>query len=882
MMKKISVLFVIFGVLIFSTNGVSQTWERFTKKERTRFKDIQEATYKFYESMGTKRKPGFTQFKRWEWFARQRLDKDGYFDMTHQYRAWLEKEERFGPPEKSRVYGADWIARGPFTPDGISGVGRLNCVAFDPQDSNIMWVGAPTGGLWKSTDAGQSWTTATDNLPNLGVSDVAIHPADSSIMYIATGDKQRGSALSYGVLKSTDGGQTWDFTSLRPQVEEKYKIGKLIMHPADPETLLCATNKGVYKTMDGGDTWELKQEGDFFDLEVHPFHSRMWYATRSKNGVYRSIDSGESWVRLSNGLPNASAGIGRIAVALSPSEPGMIYALYTTDTVGQGWVWGLYGIFRSLDDGATWQQRRGGYPNILGWEADGSDAGGQGGYALVFQVNPTNPDILIAGSVNLWKSTSGGSTWRLLAHWTGSGAARLHADQHELAYLPGSGNTLFACHDGGLHRSDNDGANWTDLSGGLAIHQVYRVAPSTMEPAYFALGAQDNGSSYFRGQWNTLSGGDGMDCMIDPGDPNTVYSSSQRGYIYRTRSAGSNSVNVFGDVSGASTWLTPLAMDPFDPTIVYTASTRVYRSTDRGTSSSAISPVFTGQSITVLKIAPSNGNVIAVSDGFRVFETSNGGDTWDELDNSLFPTFITDLAFHPQNPDILWLTVGGYGRWHSKFLWYDLPYETDKPKIFQTTDSGMTWTDVSGQIPNVPANCVTVDPHTLGVFLGTDLGIFYSASGSGDWVRYDNGLPNVIVTDMDVVAGAGKILAATYGRGVWESPLAVSPAVYPPLQFSGRQVVNQSFLQSEYINLLDWSANPRNMNGSGNDIVAVYRLYEGAGSARTLLAELPGNVFEYMHRGMENRSYRYTLIAVDNQGIESLPAVLSVEAFIIL
>lgn len=877
MIKKINILVLILSIFILSSSTFGDIWERMTDKENPTFNEIREAVHSFYNSLKGKRKPGFKQFERWQWFARQRLDKDGRFDMAHQYRAWLEKEDRFGPPGISRAFGADWQELGPFNADDISGVGRLNCIEFDPQDNNIMWVGAPTGGLWKSTDGGISWSTNTDLLPNLGVSDIVIHPQNSAIMYIATGDKQRGSALSYGVLKSMDHGQTWQFTGLNPRLEDKYKIAKLIMHPSNTETLMCSTNKGIYKTTDGGDTWELKIAGDFFDLEVHPYRSNIWYATLSKDGVYKSMDSGDTWERLSNGLPDASTGIGRIVIALSKSSPGIMYALYTQDIVGQGWVWALYGVYRSSNDGASWQKQAGTLPNILGWEADGIDSAGQGGYALVLQVNPEDSETLIAGSVDLWKSTDGGTTWNIITHWTeDSSVAFLHADHHELAYLPGSANVLFCCHDGGLSRSIDNGISWSQISAGLAIHQVYRVATSAVEPAYFAVGAQDNGSSYFRGSWNILSGGDGMDCMIDYSDPATVYSSAQRGYIVRTNDGGQTGINIFTDVPGVFTWLTPLAMHPFDSATIYTASDRVYMSTDQGDNSTAISPLLTGAPITVLKTSPINGNVIVVSDGVHLFRTVNGGSTWNELNNALFPAFITDVALHPQNQNIFWVTIGGYGRWHSKFLWFNLPYETDKPKIFHTMDGGVTWTDVSGQIPNVPANCVAVDANTLGVYLGTDLGVFYSASGTGDWVRYDNGLPNAIITDIDIQPATGKLLAATYGRGVWQSPLAIEPEVFPPLQFKGRQIVNQSFLQTEYINRLSWSANPRNIDPNGNNTISQYRIYMLNGQNRSLLAEVPGSLFEYMHRGLENNEYGYVLTAVDDKGVESQGVTLAV------
>ncbi|MCP5053495.1 MAG: hypothetical protein GY940_40390 [bacterium] len=875
--KTTGMVTILFILLCFMGTGYvySQLWEQLTKKERPTFLEIQQAAYQFYDGLKTGRKPGFKQFKRWEWFARNRLDREGVFNLSLNYQGWLEKEFRFGPPGTSGSANAAWTPLGPFTNTGISGVGRLNCIEFDPQNNSIIWVGAPTGGLWKSTDAGQSWSTSTDHLPNLGVSDIVIHPGNSSIMYIATGDKQRGSALSYGIMKSTDGGVSWQPTALRPGVEEKFKIGKLMMHPDNGETLLCAVNKGIYKTTNGGDTWQLKMDGDFFDLEVHPSDSSTWFASRASNGVYRSTDSGESWTRLTAGLPNPARNFGRIALAVSPSSPGTVYAVYCRNVDSQGWIWGLQGFFKSSDNGNSWS-RKTGTPNILGWEADGSGRDGQGGYALVLEVNPGNPDMVIAGSVNLWKSENGGTSWELTAFSGGAaGVASVHADHHELAYLPGSSSTLFSCNDGGLRRSDDNGNTWTDLGSGLVIQQIYRLGLSAQRPEQMVAGAQDNGSELFTDRWNSISGGDGMECIIDPNNPNTVYSGWQFGNFLVSRDSGSTNRGIFQNTEGPFSWIAPFVMDPADSNTLYTASTRVYKSSDQGGTSAAISPVLTATPLTIMKIAPSNSNIILVSDGSRMFKTQNGGASWEEPDTSLFLDYITDAAFHPFNPDIIWVTIGGYGRWNSQFTWWNIPYEIDKPKVFYSTDGGNGWTDISGQIPNVPATCIVIDPYSLGVYLGTDLGVFYSASGTGDWEPFDNGLPNVIVTEMEIHESARKIVAATYGRGLWESPLADRPSVYPPLFFSGQREINRAFLQAERIDVLSWAANPNNNPANGGTGIAHYRLYLVTGQTRVLIAEPDNNTFEYWNRRVEARPYRYALTAMDLQGNESVALLLT-------
>ncbi|UCH94070.1 MAG: hypothetical protein JSV88_27905 [Candidatus Aminicenantes bacterium] len=862
MVKQLAKISIIILILFYYPASVhSQLWKSLTKKERPTFFEVQKVMNQFYHSMKEGRKPGFKQFKRWEWFARDRLNKDGYLDPALNWKGWLEKEERFGPASDAK---GSWTPLGPAIMPGLSGLGRLNCIEFDPQNTDIIWVGAPTGGLWKSVDGGQTWTTNTDGLPNLGVSDILIHPGNPDIMYIATGDKQRGSALSLGIMKSLDGGETWQFTGLNPDVTEKCKIGKMLMHPDNPEIILAAANKGVYKTTDEGDTWEKKVEGDFFDIEVHPNHSSIWYASRAATGVYRSMDAGETWTRLTDGLPNPGPDIGRIAIAVSQSSPGVLYAVYCQDVVSQGWVWGLYGIYRSGDGGNTWTLQANS-PNLLGWSDTGDDTGGQGGYALIMDVNPENPNEVYVGSVNIWKSRDGGVTWQIIS-------TSIHVDHHDFAFLPGSSTTIFACHDGGLHKSTNNGTRWTDLSSGLGIHQVYRLAISPQDPNQVIIGAQDNGSSLLNRaiNWRAVYGGDGTVCMIDPGNNSNLYCSWQFGHLLLSTNGGWNFYQIFYR-NGA--WITPFAINPFDPATLYAATDYVYMSTNRGSTWEGISSRLSGELMRILKLAPSTTGCIYVSDGSRIFKTINTGNNWTELNTDEFPTFITDIAIHPHNHEILWVTIGGYGRWNSRFTWFNIPYEIDKPKVFYSENSGITWTDVSGQLPNIPANCLAIDPYSLGVYVGTDLGVFYSASGQGDWQRFDNGLPNVIVTDMAIQKTAAKIVAGTYGRGVWESLLVsnpVTPGIYPPLHFTGGTAINQSLFRTEYINILSWEANPLNNN------IVHYRLYRVSGGSRTLVAETDANTFSYWERGVNRGIYRYILAAVDGEGYESDPVYLTV------
>lgn len=854
----------ILALFILNTvNGYGQVraWEHLTKKERPTFFEIRDSAKQFYNTFGEGRKPGYKQFNRWMWFAETRLDQEGYFDPSLNWKGWLEKNRRFG--SGSNDEGSDWKSVGPHTRGGTFGLGRLNCIAFDPFNRDIIWVGAPTGGLWKSEDAGQSWSTPTDSLPNLGVSSIAIHPGNPDIMYIATGDKQRGSALSIGIMKSTDGGQSWQTTGLNPDTSDAWKISKVIIHPSQTNVLLTATNSGIYKTGDGGATWDQKIAGDFHDLEIHPGNPGTWYGARHGDGVYKSTDSGENWVRLGNGLPAADPGIGRTVLAISPSSPETIYALYSENIISQGWIWGYYGLYRSLDGGNSWSLQSNS-PNLLGWELDGSDIGGQGSYALVLDVKPDDPDVVYVGSVNLWRSHNGGRSWQVIAR-------TVHVDHHDLGFLPGSPGTLFSCNDGGLYRSDDGGNSWDDLSDGLAIHQVYRLALSPQSPDMVVLGAQDNGSSVLDGgaDWTGVYGGDGCDCLIDSSDHRIIYCAYQWGNFARSTNSGGDFSTIFAGRTGPTAWLAPLEADPTDPGTLFTASNAVWKSTGNWRTT-AISNTLTSQEIRTLAIAPGGAENMWVSDGERMFKTANSGNTWTEIDTSTFPPYITGIAIHPHSPETVWVTLGGYGRWNSRFAWFYLPYETDKPKVFHTQDGGTSWQDVSGMLPNIPVNCIIIDPYSLGVYIGTDLGVFYSASGTGDWVRFDNGLPNVIITDMKIHETGGKIVAATYGRGVWESPLASSPQLpqlYPPVYFQGNVEENRSLFQVEYVNVLEWAENPVNLLRSLP--IAHYRLYRLTGGNPQLLVELDGNTFQYIHRKTSDEEIRYGLTAVAADGSES-------------
>jgi hypothetical protein len=745
------------------------------------FREVQKEFEQYWQGKDVKERAvvkgtGFKQFKRFEWFWQSRMDANGQFNPELIWQARQEKNRNFpnsyyargGRLGKALVNSSNWTNLGPQTSIPTNGgAGRVNCIVFQPGNSNVIYIGSPSGGLWKTTNGGTSWTSNTDELGTLGVSSLAIDPSNTNIMYLGTGDGDAGDTYSLGVLKSVDGGTTWNTTGLSWTANQTFRISKLIIHPTNTSILVAATSNGIYKTTDAGATWTQVLTGNFKDLEIDPSNATVWYTGRYGNGtaaVFKSTDTGSTWTQLTSGLP--ASGVYRVAIAVAPSSPATLYALYCNNIAGD---YGLYGVYKSTNSGSTWTQVKGATsPNLLGWESNGSDAGGQGWYDLCITVSPTDPNNVYTGGVNIWRSTNGGSTWTINAHWTGSGASYAHADHHAIEFLPGSGTTLFSGNDGGFFKTTNNGTNWTDYSNGLGIHQFYRIGASKTNSSIVLGGAQDNGTDrYNAGSWTRIIGGDGMECAVDYTNANIQYGALYYGDIYRTTSGGTPT--NMADPSEDGAWVTPYVLHPTtNTTMYYAAQTKVYRSTNVTNTTptwSSISSTALGSTsdpLTVLAVAPSNGTTMITANSANAWKGVYGGSswTWTSLSGSGLPAGVTYVAFHPTDPNTIWATIGGF---------------TAGSKVFKTVNGGTSWTNISTGLPNIPANCVAVHPSTpTDVYIGTDLGVFYSADGGTTWEAYDTGLPNVIVNELEIHVSAGKIRAATYGRGLWESPLQTS------------------------------------------------------------------------------------------------------------
>ncbi|MES2837080.1 MAG: T9SS type A sorting domain-containing protein [Bacteroidota bacterium] len=852
-MKKICLLFSMFLFLGAAVNA--QPWIQNLKNqgiENPNFNQIRDAFYQYKQSHPEMVR-GEKQFKRWEYFWEKRVDENGNFPSQELLvREWNKAQLRNNSIAKKTSEAGVWEILGPkdAVPSGGGGVGRINCIAFDPIDPTIIYAGSPAGGLWRSDDDGLTWFTTTDNLPCIGVSDIVINPENRNEIYIATGDRDAGDTRSLGVFKSTDGGANWVSTGLEFAYSTNIQITKMIMHKNDPDTIVATTDKGIYRTFDGGDSWtKIVTSGEYFDLEAKPGDPNTLYASTGSS-VIKTTDFFTNRTTISTGV---SFGSTRLMLAVTPANANVIY------TVGADGGGGFAALHKSSDGGATWVQKSTS-PNILGWSTSGTgDTDGQGWYDLGLGVSETDENNVYVGGINIWRSTNGGTSWSLNAHWYGGGGAEyVHADIHYLIFKPGSGTVLYSGNDGGVFKTQNNGTIWNDISAGLQVQQIYKMSTSQDVDSYVIGGAQDNGTNLFSrldgvSSMEHVLGGDGMDCAIDPSDYRNMYGASQYGDINRSTDGGASFDHIKPSQETADgPWVTPYVLDPSTPTNIWIGYRKIYKSEDMGetwidkSSSQPIALGINGSEFDNIKVAHSDGSYVLAATSSRIFKTDDGGFSWTNITTGITSAStlgISGITFHENSVDTIWATLGGYS-------------ETNK--VFKSVDGGTTWINITNiGLPNVPVNCVVHQRNSAleDVYIGTDLGVYYLNSEFGEWQPYNTGLPNTIVTDLEIQYKKSLLRASTYGRGLWEVS-TLNPTKESTVSIKELSKSNNSKIFTVYpnpssgdVNLIidaEKGVNKAHIyvkNITGQTVKVVYDANFDNGKATLNLKELPKGVY---------------------------------------
>ena len=731
----------------------AQHWVELLMDDSTNIHVVKEAFDAYFEGRPYEKGKGRKQFNRWYWFMEQRTWPSGDRPDPAVRLQAAEEVRTMRLSGSGDRDDAIWQPVGPTNWNSTSynpGNGRVNTVAVHPTNPDIIYVGTPASGLWRSTDHGSTWQALFTDLPSMGVSGIVIDTSGTGTIYIATGDGDGADTYSSGVLKSTDDGATWVSAGLNWNIAQTRTTRALRMHHLDPAVMYCATSVGLYRTSDTAATWQQAINGSFRDVELMPGDTTLVFACSDQ--LYRSTANGTAFSPVGiTGLPPVGE-VGRMAVAISPAQPLTVYVLCSREDDN-----GFLGLYRSTDGGSTFQLRAD-QPNMFGYDNDGGDSGGQAWYDMALAVDPQDADIVYIGGVNVWKSTNGGVDWEIKSHWVfPSDIGYTHADIHSLDFF---GNELYCGSDGGIHHTADGAEEWTDRSAGLSITQFYRLGGSELIPQLIMAGAQDNGSNrYQNGQWTHVYGADGMEAGADVEDPNVVYCTSQNGGLRRSDNGGTDWIGIQPPDEGA--WVTPFVLDPTFPGRILAGYTSLWASDDRGLGWYQATYYNTDTYVRCIGIAPSDGAYIYVARNDLVERSWDGGFVWTDIRPGLPGVSPTSIAVDPEDPLHVWISFSG---------------ETSGSKVFESFNAGENWINRSLNLPNVPVNSVVVQPNSPhGLYAGTDLGVFYIDDYTPTWLPYGVEMPNVVVSELEINNATGKLRAATFGRGIWETDLFISP-----------------------------------------------------------------------------------------------------------
>ncbi len=757
-------------------------WMEMMQDPNGNFFETQKAFYTYWKDRTTTRGDGYKPFKRWEYYWQTRVNPDGTFpepDKTfREYNKYVQDH-----PEQARLKTgqAVWSEMGPKTRmdiGGYNGIGRVNAIAFHPTDPETLYAGAPKGGLWVTHNGGATWTSNTDILPTLGVSAIFINKTDPNKMLIGTGDRDGGDAPGMGVFSSSDGGLTWAPSNTGMG---NVTVGMFAAMQSNPNIILAATSGGIFKTTDGGINWILKTSKPnthFKDVKIKPGSASIAYTTfvaTNSSGTYgflRSEDGGETWIQV-NGT-DAVLTKNRMVIGVTPANDSLVYIL------GGGSQY--QGCFISRNFGTTFTTQSTS-PNILGYAYDGSDDKSQAGYDLDIHVDPFNPLVVFIGGINLWKSVDGAKTWQIVSHWWGDRTNEVHADQHTLDYNP-LNNRLYAGNDGGVYFTANQGSNWTEISEGLGIGQLYKIGLSNTDSKKMVAGFQDNGTATWIGtNWYSSDGGDGMECAVDPVDPKYSYTTIYYGRINRhigkdtTRTIAGKGTN---GITEDGAWVTPFIIGGGDGNTMVIGYKNIWISRNiksNGTITwKKISDNLGGRNdlnFSDLKQSPIDFNLLFAArwDDRKFFRTETllaNTPVWIDISANLpVNAAPSDIECSPYDASVVYIILSN--------------------RVYKSINKGSSWVNISGNLPNIPMKTIVFDRSSIeGLYVGTDAGIYYKDTDGGDWVKYGTGFPvSVGVNELEIYQDIRNrnnsvIRAATFGRGVWETKLAETSTILPP------------------------------------------------------------------------------------------------------
>ncbi|PYQ12053.1 MAG: glycosyl hydrolase [Acidobacteria bacterium] len=680
--------------------------------------------------------------------------------------------------------------------------GRIGDLAIHPTDRNTWYVAAASGGVWKTLNAGIIWSPMFDSQGSYSIGCITVDPKNPLTVWVGTGENNSQRSVGYGdgLYKSIDGGKSWENVGLKLSEH----IAKVLIDPRDSSVVYVAAqgplwspggDRGLYKTTDGGKTWKqvlkISENTGVTDVVMDPRNPDVLLAAAyqrrrhvwtlidggPESAIHKSTDGGASWKKLEGGLPKEE--MGRIALAIAPSRPEVVYALIEAGNKAGG-------FYRSTDGGGSWKKM--------------SDYGSTSPqYYTEIIADPKNPDRVYSMDTFMQVTEDGGKTFHKV------GEKYKHVDNHALWIDPDNTDHLMAGCDGGLYVTYDRGANW-EFKSNLPVTQFYRVTVDNSEPFYFVYGGtQDNQTlggpsrtatehGIVNADWFVTVGGDGFWSQVDPKDPNIVYSESQHGGLVRFDRRSGETLDIQpqpgpGEDPLRWNWDSPIIVSPHSPTRLYFAAQRLFRSDDRGDSWTPVSPDLTRQLDrnklkvmgrvwgvdSIAKNASTSffGNIVSLSesplaegllyagtDDGVIQVSEDGGKTWRKAEK------------FPGVPDMTYVSrlVASRQKASTAYAAFDNHKMGDfKPYLLKSEDRGKTWTSIAGDLPQRGSVYAVaedgVKPDLL--FAGTEFGVFFTPDGGKKWIQLKGGLPVIAVKDLAVQPRENDLVLATFGRGFY-------------------------------------------------------------------------------------------------------------------
>lgn len=627
--------------------------------------------------------------------------------------------------------GTPWFNIGPRNING-----RVKSLAVHPTDEDIVYAGAASGGVWKTTDGGQSWLPLMNDEDTLSIGSVAIAPTNTDIIYAGSGEWTPGwgpNVAGLGLFVSTDAGNTW---TLRNTMTNNVQIARVLVSPTDADTVYIAGPNGFEVSTDQGANWTTLRAGAISDAVIDSSDEDVIYINVRFDKIYKTTDGGTSWNDLNNGPTGTNAAWVKLDIGRNGTNGTNFIVAKKQGTVSV-----------STDGGANWTILAGSHGNANHDE-----------WANLVAVSPHDEDIILAGGVSIQRTADGGTGWANLAG--------LHADHQVGVFALSDNNRVYTCNDGGVYRSDDKGATFKKMSHGLIVTQFNDIGSWSRISNVLGGGTQDQGTNMTTGglTYKKIFGWDGGYFVVDPNDPRTMYAEHQATEIFKSVDGGANWVQKIGGITGSGPWVGVITMDPNNSSRLYTGTQQVFRSTDALATDWVSSSQAIGGDITSIAVAKADSNRVYAASSFGVLLRSDDAgvtNPWLVKTGGSFPSRpLKDVVVDDADEDRVFVCFAGTSGGAANSVW-------------RSTNGGDAWTDISGDLPDISMNALALDPNDSNTYyVGGDVGVYKTTDGGTTWAIFDNGIPNVMIADLHIDPEEEVLYAATFGRGMYKLNIA--------------------------------------------------------------------------------------------------------------